>query len=112
MLGMMPLSASSLPKARLRYCPPLTLSCMSSPSDQDVVDLTRHVALQAAHDLALAEPFRGTPAYVGLGARVPAHAADDDHVQGPAHQGLRKPAFRGRARQARDHALPEALRGA
>ena len=46
------------------------------------VDLAGDVALEDAHDLALAAPFEGAPFDVGAGARVRAHASEHDPPQG------------------------------
>ena len=49
---------------------------------EDAVDFAGHVALQAAHDLTLGQPFLGSARDVGSGSLVGAHSAHDDHVQG------------------------------
>ena len=51
--------------------------------DQGVVDLAGQVALDAAHDLRLAQAFSGAPLGVGAGAWAPAHADHDRKMERP-----------------------------
>jgi hypothetical protein len=53
-----------------------------SLGNQDVEDLTRDVALEAADDLLLGEALGGSAGHVVLGRLVPAQAPDDDAPQG------------------------------
>ena len=64
---------------RSRACLSLTVRRLFG---EGVVDLSGHVAFQAAHDLAGRQPLSGPPDDVGLRALVCAHTADHHHVQG------------------------------
>lgn len=50
-------------------------------SDQHLIDLSGHVAFQAAHDVLLREPLAGAALDVGARALVMAHKTQDDGVQ-------------------------------
>src|SRR5262245_29419621 len=62
---------------------PWTLSCLSrGRGDEVVVDLAGDVALEAADDLALREPFGFPSRGVGAGTRTEAEARDRGEVEG------------------------------
>ena len=60
---------------------PLSVFPTAGSGDEDLEDLSGHIAFQAAHDLALGKAFGAAPFHIGLGALVGAHPAQHDHVK-------------------------------